>query len=179
MKKLQIIAVIIVLFISISNVSAQNGFNAALNATLGSKNSVGLEVGYQYKDLNFYAEATYGRDVINNMNYSTPSIKIGADYTVYTLGKINFTAGAFAGYGLYKGDKADYKFAYIKNSAEADALIVGVRLGAKVNLGNRMFVKAAAEISSTDFDRVMGISNSKGTHGMYDGGLTVGFGVRF
>lgn len=177
MKKLNLVLVVVLLSI-VSNVSAQN-FNASLNATLGSKNSVGLEVGYQYKDLNFYAEATYGRDVINNMNYSTPSIKVGADYTVYTLGKTNFTAGAFAGYGIYKGDKADYKFAYLKNSVEADALIVGIRLGAKVNVGNHMFVKAAAEVTSTDFDRVMGISNSKGTHGMYDGGLTVGFGVRF
>ncbi len=178
MKKFQIIAVVIVLFSIVSNVSAQN-FNASLNATLGSKNSVGLQVGYQYKSLNFYAEAGYGRDVINNMSCSTPSIKVGADYTVYTLGKIDFTAGAFAGYGIYKGDKADLKFAYSKVYTEADALILGVRLGAKVNVGNRMFVKAAIEITSTDFDRMMEFERGMGTHGLYDGGLTVGFGVRF
>lgn len=171
--------IVVVLLISVSGLSAQNGFTAGLTATLGSENRTGVELGYQYKSINFYAEGSYGKYVINNMNYATPSVRAGFDYTVYRLGKVNFTAGMFAGYTLFRGDKADYKFAYIKNSAEADALTVGVRLGVKMNVGKRMFVKAAAQVVSTDFDRVMGTESGKGTHGMYDAGLTAGFGVRF
>lgn len=177
MKTNKIFAVVIVLVSLVSNVCAQNGFTAALNTTIGTENRYGLEIGYQYKDINMYVEGSFGSYTINNLSYKTPSVRVGADYDFVSLKKIDFFAGAFAGYTKFDGENR--KWAYISNSAEADALTVGVRMGAKVNIGKRMYVRAAAQLTSYDFDRVMGTSRTKGTHGKYDAGANFAVGFRF
>lgn len=169
---------IIIIFVSfVSNSFAQNGFTATLNTTMGTENRYGVELGYQYKDINIYVEGSYGSYNINNLSYNTPSVRVGADYSFMQVNKIQFFAGAFAGYTKFDGQ--DRKNAYIYTSSEADALTVGVRAGIKVMVGKHAFVRAAAQVTSTDFDRVMGISNSKGTHGKYDVGANLAVGFKF
>lgn len=177
MQTKQFFAVVIVLVSMVSNLSAQNGFTAALNTTIGTENRYGLEFGYQYKGINLYVEGSVGAYNINNVSYITPSVRIGADYTFISLKKIDFFAGAFAGYTMFDGQNP--QLAYIYTSSVADAVTTGAKLGVKINVGKRMFVRAAAEVTSYDFDRVMGISKNKGCHGKYDAGVNFAVGFRF
>lgn len=145
---------------------------------MGTENRYGVAVGYEFKEISVYAEVSMGSYKINNVSYDTPSIRIGAEYSFLKFKKAYFFAGAFAGYTKFQGSKFQLKNAYI-NSVGADALSVGLRLGVKANIGKHFFVKAAAEVSSYDFDRVMGITKSTGAYGKYDAGLNVGVGYRF
>lgn len=160
-----------------SSLLAQNGITATLSATMGTESRYGIEVGYQYEDINVYAEASYGAYSINNMAYNTPSVRVGADYSFIKIKKIQFFAGAYAGFTLF--DNGNSKYAYIKNSVKADALTVGVKAGVKINVGKRMFVRAAALLNNHKWDRTMGISINKGVNGKYDAGVNFAVGVRF
>lgn len=170
-------AVVVVMVLFVSNVYAQNGFTATLNTTIGTENRYGLELGYQYKDINIYVEGSYGAYNINNLSYNTPSVRVGADYNFNVVKKVQFFVGAFAGYTKFDGQNR--KNAFIFTSVEADALTVGVRAGVKLSVGKHMFVRAAAQLTSYDFDRTMGISRTKGCHGKYDVGANLAFGYRF
>ena len=175
------IACVAMVVMNVVNLSAQNqnGFTAALNTSFGTENRYGLELGYNYKNVNVYVEGSFGAYNINNLSYKTPGVRVGADYTFAKVKKVGFFAGAYAGYTAFLGKEKDFKYAYIYEAGNINALTVGIKAGVKVNVGKRMFVRAAALVNSHDFDRLVGTSRTEGTHGVYDVSANFAVGYRF
>lgn len=177
-KKFFIALVVMVIVVMNAGAQNQNGFTAALNTSFGTENRYGLEIGYNYKNVNGYVEGSFGAYNINNLSYKTPSVRVGADYTFAKVKKVGFFAGAYAGYTAFLGKEKDFKYAYIYEAGNINALTVGIKAGVKVNVG-KMFIRAAALVNSHDFDRLVGTSRTEGTHGVYDVSANFAIGYRF
>ena len=178
-KKFFIALVVMVIVVMNAGAQNQNGFTAALNTSFGTENRYGLELGYNYKNVNVYVEGSFGAYNINNLSYKTPGVRVGADYTFAKVKKVGFFAGAYVAYKACLVIEKHIKYAYIYEAGNINALTVGIKAGVKVNVGKRMFVRAAALVNSHDFDRLVGTSRTEGTHGVYDVSANFAVGYRF
>ena len=181
MKKSIVLSLVVVFsFLSVNSFSQENksGFVTAITAQMGSANRTALEIGYQYSDAYLYAEGSFGTTKRNEYVYSIPSIKIGFEYSFASVKNIDFVGGMFAGYSYYT-NKVDQVQLLKHTNLELDAFEVGVRLGAKINFGSKMFFKVMGTVSSSDFDRYLYLTKSTATKGIWDAGLLAGVGIRF
>lgn len=148
----------------------------------------GGQIAYEINPLTAYFEATAYSGILskkyNNLEYKAPSFRLGMDYGFLELGVLTVFTGAYVGITAYSTEyKERDNNIYVPSEwlvkVHENGFIVGLKIGAKLSLGEHVFVKAAFFTNTTNWNRSIGKYVAKDAIGAGTSGLNIAFGVRF
>lgn len=176
-------------FIRISDIDDdERGLDVSAVAYFGTENRYGAQVAYEIQPLTAYFEVTLCSDKLGeaygHLNYKAPSFRIGMDYGFFEYDRLTFFAGAFIGITAYstkyiEKDKNIYVPSQRLVKVNENGFIIGLKLGAKYELTDNLFIRAAAFANTNNWGRSVGKYVAKDARGSLDAGGYVSLGWRF
>lgn len=153
-----------------------------------SENRFGAQVAYEIKPLTAYFEVSFFSERLGEeyggIKYKAPSFRVGMDYGFFEYGMLTLFTGAYIGITPYSTEYLERdKNAYVSSKrlvkVKENGFIAGLKLGARLDLLDRVFVKAAVFANTTNWDRSIGSRVAKGARRAVDAGANVALGLRF
>lgn len=176
-------------FIRISDIDDdERGLDVSAVAYFGTENRYGAQVAYEIQPLTAYFEVTLCSDKLGeaygHLNYKAPSFRIGMDYGFFEYDRLSFFTGAFIGITAYstkyiEKDKNIYVPSQRLVKVNENGFIIGLKLGAKYELTDNLFIRAAAFANTNNWGRSVGKYVAKDARGSLDAGGYVSLGWRF
>lgn len=117
-----------------------------------SENRFGAQVAYEIKPLTAYFEVSFFSEHLGEeyggIKYKAPSFRVGMDYGFFEYGMLTLFTGAYIGITPYSTEYLERdKNAYVSSKrlvkVTENGFIAGLKLGARLDFLDRVFVKAA------------------------------------
>ena len=153
-----------------------------------SEHRFGAQVTYEIKPLTAYFEVSYFSEQLGkeygNIKYKAPSFRIGMDYGFFEYGMLTLFSGAYFGITPYstkylERDKNIYVPSKRIVEVNESGFIAGLKLGARLIIHDKIFVKAAVFANTTNWGRTIGSYVAKDARNAVDVGANIALGLRF
>ena len=124
-----------------------------------SENRFGAQVAYEIKPLTAYFEVSFFSEHLGEeyggIKYKAPSFRVGMDYGFFEYGMLTLFTGAYIGITPYSTEYLERdKNAYVSSKrlvkVTENGFIAGLKLGARLDFLDRVFVKAAVFANTTN-----------------------------
>jgi len=118
------------------------------------------------------------------IKYKAPSFRVGMDYGFFEYGMLTLFTGAYIGITPYSTEYLERdKNAYVSSKrlvkVKENGFIAGLKLGARLDLLDRVFVKAAVFANTTNWAPSSAGRWARGARRAVDAGANVALGLRF
>lgn len=166
----------------------KRGLELSAVGYFGTENRYGAQVAYEIQPLTAFFEVTVCSDKLGdkyeNLKYQAPSFRFGMDYGFFEYDNLSFFAGAFLGITAYstkyiERDNNIYVPSQRLIKVNETGFIFGLKLGAKYELTDNMFIRAAAFANTNNWGRSIGKHIAKDARGSLDAGVNLALGWRF
>ena len=148
----------------------------------------GAQVAYEIKPLTAYFEVSFFSERLGaeygGIKYKAPSFRVGMDYGFFEYGMLTLFTGAYIGITPYstKYIEKDHNI-YVPSErlvkVNESGFIAGLKLGARFDFLERVFVRAAVFANTTNWGNSIGSRIAKNARGAVDAGVNVALGLRF